>query len=66
MIKEISVEDPSMHVHSCIGIIGGMSPQSTVTYYQTIIDLHYAKFGEHSYPRIVIGSELVYPRWDDC
>lgn len=45
-----------MNVHSCIGIIGGMSPQSTVTYYQTIIDLHYAEFGEHSYPRIVIGS----------
>lgn len=55
-----------MNVHSCIGIIGGMSPQSTVTYYQTIIDLHYAEFGEHSYPRIVIGSIPFKPVEDLC
>lgn len=42
--------------NKCIGIIGGMSAQSTVTYYQTIIDLHHAVTGNHSYPRIVIGS----------
>lgn len=40
----------------CIGIIGGMSPQSTVTYYQTIVRLHYEAEGDHAYPRIVIGS----------
>jgi len=55
-MKGISVEDLLIDDHDCIGIIGGMSPQSTVTYYQTIINLHYAKFDVHSYPRIVIGS----------
>jgi aspartate racemase len=53
-----------MHENLCIGIIGGMSPQSTVTYYQTIIDLHYSEFGEHSYPRIVIGSIPFKPLQD--
>ena len=39
-----------------IGIIGGMSPESTVSYYQHIIRSHQAKLGNHSYPRIVIAS----------
>ncbi len=39
-----------------IGIIGGMSPESTVIYYQNIIRKHQAEFGDHGYPRIVIGS----------
>lgn len=40
----------------CIGIIGGMSPESTVTYYQHIVRRHRTEFGDHSYPRIVIAS----------
>jgi aspartate racemase len=39
-----------------IGIIGGMSPESTVTYYLRIIRRHQAEFRDHSYPRIVITS----------
>jgi len=39
-----------------IGIIGGMSPESTVAYYQHIIRSHLEKFGDHSYPRIIIAS----------
>ena len=42
--------------HLCIGIIGGMSPESTVTYYQTIVRAHRDRFGRHDYPRILIGS----------
>ena len=39
-----------------IGIIGGMSPESTVTYYQHIVRRHLAEFQEHNYPRVVIIS----------
>lgn len=39
-----------------IGIIGGMSPESTVTYYQHIVRRHQVEFQDHSYPRIVISS----------
>jgi aspartate racemase len=41
---------------SCIGIVGGMSPQSTSLYYQTIIARHVRERGDHAYPRIVISS----------
>jgi len=37
-------------------MIGGMSPQSTITYYETIVRVHFATYTDHSYPRIVIGS----------
>jgi len=49
------VDQPTVPAR-CVGIIGGMSPQSTVTYYQTIVRLHFEATGEHTYPRILIGS----------
>lgn len=52
--------------HACIGMIGGMSPQSTITYYRTIIDLHFSAVGDHSYPRILIGSIPFQPVNDAC
>jgi aspartate racemase len=39
-----------------IGIVGGMSPESTVTYYRHIVDRHESEFNDHGYPRIVIAS----------
>jgi aspartate racemase len=42
--------------HLTIGIVGGMSPESTATYYQHIVRRHQAEFHDHSYPRIVIIS----------
>ena len=45
-----------MKAHLAIGIIGGMSPESTVTYYQHIVRRHEAEFHDHSYPRVVIVS----------
>jgi aspartate racemase len=39
-----------------IGIVGGMSPESTVTYYQRIVRRHQAEFLNHDYPRIIIAS----------
>ena len=39
-----------------IGIVGGMSPESTVTYYQYIVRRHQAEFHDHAYPRVIIAS----------
>jgi aspartate racemase len=39
-----------------IGIVGGMSPESTMTYYRLIIRKHETEFHDHSYPRIIISS----------
>ena len=39
-----------------IGIVGGMSPQSTITYYQQILRRHEATLDNHGYPRLVIAS----------
>jgi aspartate racemase len=39
-----------------IGIVGGMSPESTVTYYQRIVRRHQLECGDHDYPRIVVAS----------
>jgi aspartate racemase len=39
-----------------IGIVGGMSPESTLAYYRHIIHAHEAARGDHAYPRIVIAS----------
>jgi len=39
-----------------IGIVGGMSPESTATYYQHIVHRHQAEFHNHDYPRIIITS----------
>jgi aspartate racemase len=39
-----------------IGIIGGLSPESTVLYYQHIVRRYYELFGNHSYPEIIIYS----------
>jgi len=39
-----------------IGIVGGISPESTGTYYKRIVERHRAERGDHAYPRIVIAS----------
>jgi len=43
-----------------------MSPQSTVTYYQTIVRLHHEATGSHDYPRVLIGSIPFQPVSDAC
>jgi aspartate racemase len=45
-----------MRSNLSVGVVGGMSPESTITYYQHIIRRHQAEFGDHSYPRIIIAS----------
>lgn len=39
-----------------VGIVGGMSPESTVIYYRHIVRKHQQAVGDHSYPRVVIAS----------
>jgi len=39
-----------------LGIIGGLGPESTIDYYQTIIALYRQKAGDDSYPQFFINS----------
>jgi aspartate racemase len=41
-------------MHKTIGILGGMSPESTVEYYQVITRTYTARFGDHGYPPVII------------
>ncbi len=43
-------------MHKKIGIIGGLSPESTVTYYLHITRSYVDKFGDYGYPDIIIYS----------
>ena len=43
-------------MHKKIGILGGMSPESTVEYYQYITRHYTERFGDYGYPEIIIYS----------
>lgn len=55
-----------------IGILGGMSPESTIEYYQHITRSYTERFGDFGYPEIIIVSVSFQPyvdwpaagRWD--
>mgnify|MGYP006278172071 CR=1 FL=1 len=55
-----------------IGILGGMSPESTVAYYEYITRTYTQRFGDYGYPEILIYSVSFQPyvdwpeagRWD--
>jgi aspartate racemase len=59
-------------MHKKIGILGGMSPESTVEYYIHITRTYTERFGDYGYPQIVINSVSFQPyvdwpnagRWD--
>jgi len=51
-------------MHRTIGIVGGLSPESTANYYLSIVRKHYQHFGEHRYPRIKISS-VCYQQYTD-
>ena len=52
-------------MHKKIGIIGGLSPESTVSYYLHITRAYVEKVGDDSYPEIIIYSVNLenYHRW---
>jgi len=39
-----------------IGIVGGLSPESTIIYYQRIVGRCHEFFGDHTYPEIIVYS----------
>lgn len=43
-------------MHKRIGILGGMSPESTIEYYQYMVHRYFERFGDHRYPEILIYS----------
>jgi aspartate racemase len=47
-----------------IGILGGTSPESTVTYYRRITREYTRRFGDHGYPEILIYS-VTFQRFID-
>ncbi len=55
-----------------IGILGGMSPESTVAYYEYITRTYTERFGDYGYPEVIIYSVSFQPyvdwpnagRWD--
>ncbi len=59
-------------MHKRIGILGGMSPESTIEYYQHITRTYTQRFGNYGYPEIIIYSVSFQPyvdwpnagRWD--
>ena len=52
-------------MHKKIGIIGGLSPESSVSYYLHITRKYFERFGNHSYPEIIIYSVNLenYHKW---
>lgn len=59
-------------MHKRIGLLGGMSPESTVEYYRHITRAYTARYGDHGYPETIIYSVSFQPyvdwpnhdRWD--
>jgi aspartate racemase len=59
-------------MHRRIGILGGMSPESTVEYYQYITRTYSERYGDYGYPEVLIYSVSFQPyvdwpnaeRWD--
>jgi aspartate racemase len=53
-----------MSMHKRIGILGGMSPESTVEYYQYITRTYTERYGDYGYPEILIYSVSFQPYVD--
>jgi len=59
-------------MHKTIGILGGMSPESTVAYYEYLTRTYTERFGDYGYPPVLIYSVSFQPyvdwpsqgRWD--
>ena len=51
-------------MHKRIGILGGMSPESTVAYYEHITRTYTERFGDYGYPEVLIYSVSFQPYVD--
>jgi aspartate racemase len=54
-------------MHKRIGILGGMSPESTVEYYQYITRTYTERYGDYGYPEVLIYSVSFqsYAEWSE-
>ena len=43
-------------MHKRIGVLGGMSPESTIEYYQHITRTYTERYGDYAYPEVLIYS----------
>jgi len=61
---KLKIQDRT-EMHKTIGLIGGMSPESTVEYYRYIVHEYTRRFNSHNYPPIIIYSVSFEPyiRW---
>jgi aspartate racemase len=39
-----------------IGILGGLGPESTISYYRYITEMYYERYKDYAYPNIIISS----------
>jgi aspartate racemase len=51
-------------MHKTIGMLGGMSPESTVAYYEYITRTYTKRFGDYGYPEVLIYSVSFQPYVD--
>jgi aspartate racemase len=51
-------------MHKRIGIVGGLTPESTITYYQHIVHRYEQLHGDHGYPEVVIYS-VTFQQFED-
>jgi len=47
-----------------IGILGGLTPESTITYYMHIVHRYYELYGDHGYPETVIYG-VSFQKYED-
>ena len=61
----MSNDKEAAHAHKKIGILGGLSPESTVTYYLHIVHRYHELYGNHGYPETIICgvSFQQYENW---
>jgi aspartate racemase len=51
-------------MHKRIGILGGLTPESTIIYYQHIVHRYEQLHGDHGYPEVVIYS-VTFQQFED-
>jgi aspartate racemase len=62
----LEVDDISdrIKMHKRIGILGGLTPESTVTYYMHIVHRYHEIYGDHGYPETIIYG-VSFQRYED-
>jgi len=51
-------------MHKRIGILGGLTPESTITYYMHIVHRYHELYGDHGYPETIING-VSFQKYED-